>query len=566
MTLPHSTRVPRVIWTLWLQGWASAPQVARAALASWRSRNPGWQVHALDGKTLARFVPEADRARLFRSPMPPEASSDLIRFELLHRYGGVWADATTVCAQPLDAWLPDVMGSGFFAFDRPGPDRMIATWFLAAEKGSLIIGEWRAAAAHYWKDRLERDDYFWPHNLFADVYRAEPAVRALWDGVPKISAQHPFHFGPNSPALLAPPTREFLDALRTTSVPVFKLTHKFDRPYGKDSSMEVLCDFARHGEEQTAPAPQSRHILVAWYGSFPGHGTIGDLRSLESVVTHLVARGHVVSHATAGQTSIPGAVRVDWRDVDADAFDAVLFVCGPIIRGHPQTTELFGHFAGRKLAGVGVSLFPEGHANRFDPFDMVLARQGGGEAFGDVAVVAPLPDPMPKAMSSRGAVGLVLRGVQAEYGLDRCAWQETETLANRLAQAALQARPGRVVTIENHLQRSGKGPDDIERQYAECDLIVTSRFHGAITALRHGVPFVAIDQIRGGAKVHDLLADLGWPHVYEIDKLDEAELLDAVRRLAQSDRRENLMGARNKAVAAANHTLAELDRWVGSLA
>jgi hypothetical protein len=54
--------------------------------------------------------------------------------ELLRRHGGVWADATCYCLQPLAEWLPSKLApAGFFAFDRPAPDRMLASWFLAAQ-------------------------------------------------------------------------------------------------------------------------------------------------------------------------------------------------------------------------------------------------------------------------------------------------------------------------------------------------------------------------------------------------------------------------------------------------
>ena len=86
-------------------------------------------------------------------------------------------------------------------------------------------------------------------------------------------------------------------------------------------------------------------------------------------------------------------------------------------------------------------------------------------------------------MHKRGAterlmIGLVLRGAQYEYGIERCEWQKTEMVAWGLAEAASSNRQGTVVMIENHLVRSGKNADEIEAQYAECDLIVTSRFHG----------------------------------------------------------------------------------------
>src|SRR5690606_23656915 len=112
----------KVLWLLWLQGWDEAPPVARACLESWRRLNPGWDVRALDGTAIERYVGPRAFARIAAVPKEPEAFSDQIRIELLYRHGGVWTDATAMCARPLDDWLPERMSTGFFAFARPTPD------------------------------------------------------------------------------------------------------------------------------------------------------------------------------------------------------------------------------------------------------------------------------------------------------------------------------------------------------------------------------------------------------------------------------------------------------------
>ena len=229
---------------LWLQGWDQAPAVARAAHSSWTRRNPGWKIQALDRMSISHFLSSEILERILATPKPPETLSDLIRMELLHRYGGVWADATTICARPLDDWLAQSMPHGFFAFSRPGPDRMISNWFLAAEKGSLIIERWRSASWAYWQGRQERDNYYWMHGLFAAVYAQDAGMRALWDATPPISAQNPFHFGPESDTLKQPPRPGIAADLADPPVPVFKLTHKFANPPGPGSLFALLCDFA----------------------------------------------------------------------------------------------------------------------------------------------------------------------------------------------------------------------------------------------------------------------------------------------------------------------------------
>ena len=155
-----------MIWSLWLQGWQDAPPVAVACLRTWRVMNPGWQVHALDQDSLTGYLPPDFISKLRVAEKKPAAVSDRIRIELLHRYGGVWVDATAMCMRPLDEWLPLSMQSGFFAFCKPVPERMVASWFLASEKGSYIVERWRKATWDYWEERLEEHDYFWFQPTF----------------------------------------------------------------------------------------------------------------------------------------------------------------------------------------------------------------------------------------------------------------------------------------------------------------------------------------------------------------------------------------------------------------
>jgi hypothetical protein len=203
----------------------------------------------LDDESLAEFLGEEAMRRIFARPKEPEALSDEIRVELLRRWGGVWADATAMCAKPLDEWLPQKMTSGFFAFERPTADRMLASWFLAATPRNYIIEKWHDSVLHYWEAHTARDDYFWFHNLFAAQYAEDAKFRALWDLTPTLPAKHDFHFSPDDPRLRAQPPPGTEDKLKS-SAPVFKLTHKLPDQVVSGSMLELLCRFGR-GELET---------------------------------------------------------------------------------------------------------------------------------------------------------------------------------------------------------------------------------------------------------------------------------------------------------------------------
>ncbi len=104
---------------LWYQGWENAPELVKRCLCSWQHHNRGWTIRALDRETLSRWVDLSELS------LPVENCnlawlSNLVRINLLRTHGGVWADATAFCRRPLDEWLYDYLGSGFFAFERRG--------------------------------------------------------------------------------------------------------------------------------------------------------------------------------------------------------------------------------------------------------------------------------------------------------------------------------------------------------------------------------------------------------------------------------------------------------------
>lgn len=210
---------PQIIWFLWLQGLNNAPFVVTRCYESWVKHNPGWQIIFLDETTIK------DYTSLEFKQITKQAFSDILRINLLAQYGGVWADATCFCAKPLDSWLPDHVKSGFFAFERPGPDRMISSWFIASAVSNHITSTLRELVLNYWRNNkgmilaenskwkflnkylpslgtqiwfrpfvtkvLRIHPYFWFHYLFQKNYLKDNKVKQQWDNIPKISADIP---------------------------------------------------------------------------------------------------------------------------------------------------------------------------------------------------------------------------------------------------------------------------------------------------------------------------------------------------------------------------------------
>lgn len=219
---PEGVAAPKRLWIFWAQGLDAAPPVVRRCVESWERENPTWRVSVLDEQAAAALVDLSD--------LPANLSiahrSDVLRLRLLARYGGVWADATAFCARPLDQWLDLACQSGFFAFARPGPDRLLANWFLAASPAHPLVTAWEARLSRYYVVRGKPPPaYHAAHYQFHLALLASRGLRRLWRDTPQISADR-MHM---ALALLRGRIPESDQALRlVAAAPVNKLSYKDD--------------------------------------------------------------------------------------------------------------------------------------------------------------------------------------------------------------------------------------------------------------------------------------------------------------------------------------------------
>ena len=91
-------------------------KIRRMSLRGWRRLNPTWRIRLLNVASASALAPRYATVVQQRNICIP-LQADLLRAELLSKYGGVWADVTTVPVHPLDQWLPALLSpGGFWAF------------------------------------------------------------------------------------------------------------------------------------------------------------------------------------------------------------------------------------------------------------------------------------------------------------------------------------------------------------------------------------------------------------------------------------------------------------------
>lgn len=255
--------INRTIYMYWEQGFEVAPDIVKKCRDSWINMNPGWQVMCLDKHDIPPGLIGELKQEVFED-LPVQMRSDLIRLKLLNDNGGVWADATSLCVASLDSWVHDAAKSGIFMFSRPGKDREIANWFIAAERDNYIISKLYQAQCKFWSEFefehecdkfhkrrrllsrvLHRNRYFplfwflpiitkglkvYPyfvfHYSFFHLILSDRRFRSCWKEVPKIPARNALL--PQRLGLLEKTCLAGVEELAQLASPVYKLNHRVE--------------------------------------------------------------------------------------------------------------------------------------------------------------------------------------------------------------------------------------------------------------------------------------------------------------------------------------------------
>ena len=206
MTFFGRSRLPRRIYSLWLQGAARAPAIVRLCFDRWERLNPDWVLTVLDANDVNRLL---DGLALCLDQRSAQVLSDVTRIHLLRTHGGLWTDATVLPLKPLQEWIDEGRAArALAAFEAPARDRALSSWLLAAPRGSYVMRRWHAEVARYWakpRTLLCQTDgtvtipsdpvaavapdsaiegaypYFWLHYLFGYLLRIDGRFRQAWE-------------------------------------------------------------------------------------------------------------------------------------------------------------------------------------------------------------------------------------------------------------------------------------------------------------------------------------------------------------------------------------------------
>ncbi len=217
-----------IIWLLWFQGWDNVPDIVEKCSNSVKKYGRGRKIVYLDGKNYMEYIDiPQDIKKMFDEGIISAANySDIIRLELLKKYGGLWLDATVFLTGTLEDYITE---SSLFVFQFPRVQctRLqagavsISTWLMYAKSNNVIIEETLKLLYIYWRKEKKMVNYFAMHFLFrivTNIYNNE------WKNVPYFSNSNCFIM---EQELVKPYNKKRMEQIFSLSK-IHKLTYKLN--------------------------------------------------------------------------------------------------------------------------------------------------------------------------------------------------------------------------------------------------------------------------------------------------------------------------------------------------
>ena len=189
----------RPIWFCWLQGLENAPEIVHACYKSLQrhlvqefngfqdsqtrmsdeveANVQTYEIKVIDNENWKEYVdlPEYIVEKWEKKRIPPALFSDLLRLELLIKYGGTWIDSTVLCTGLNDNH--NFFNADLFLFQYSKPGRIpvsISNWFITACSNNRVLIVLREMLYAYWEDYDCTLDYYIFHLFFSMLSEEYP--------------------------------------------------------------------------------------------------------------------------------------------------------------------------------------------------------------------------------------------------------------------------------------------------------------------------------------------------------------------------------------------------------
>lgn len=176
-SLKHN--MSKIVWFCWLQGFEQAPEIVKACYNSLKQNLPDREIKIINNENWKEYVelPDYILDKWGKKRIPAALFSDLLRLELLIKYGGTWIDSTVLCTGINDNQNERFLDADLFLFQYTKQGSIpvsISNWFITAYSNNEVLIVLRDMLYAYWKDYDCTLDYYIFHSFFSMLSKEYP--------------------------------------------------------------------------------------------------------------------------------------------------------------------------------------------------------------------------------------------------------------------------------------------------------------------------------------------------------------------------------------------------------
>ena len=185
--LPKAIVTP-IIWSCWLQGLDDAPEIVQVCHEERLRCHPNYLHQLVTAKNLADYLTLDDYLldKWHKGLIKEHSLANIIRLELLHKYGGIWMDATVLCTT--DSLPGYMLYNPLFVYSSWSwcscDVRPVSVWLISSIAKHPLLKAISLCLQEYWRRFDHLVDYFIFHMFWRMLIERWPH---LWAQVPRIS-------------------------------------------------------------------------------------------------------------------------------------------------------------------------------------------------------------------------------------------------------------------------------------------------------------------------------------------------------------------------------------------
>ena len=197
------------IWILWWQGEDSAPPLVKACIDSTRKNAGSAEVTVITKDNYKEYIdiPSYILDKQKKGWISFAQLSDIIRYMLLSKHGGLWLDATVYTAQP----IPSACFDYYFFSQHTKPEKNSAWVQNNAYHGFIVGSRKNAKLACFMRDMFL--SYWQTHDTLVDYLMVDYLIMTACIEFPDI--------------------RQEINSLPYSSERLYDLVHLLDRPFNE---------------------------------------------------------------------------------------------------------------------------------------------------------------------------------------------------------------------------------------------------------------------------------------------------------------------------------------------